>query len=122
MHLVSIVHALGEVLTHEYHGGALRHHQSQHHVAHLALPQGVHPSVISLPLMPTVPAEVVIGPIPVLLPIGIIVLAVVGNQVIQGEAIMGNDEVGAMVRLPAVSGKSHIPSLSPTSHDSSRFD
>ena len=53
--------------------------------------------------MPTVPAEVVVGPISVLLPIGIVVLAVVGNQVVQGKAARGNDESGAMLGLPAES-------------------
>ncbi len=51
--------------------------------------------------MPTIPAEVVIGPVTVLLTICIVMLAVVGNQVIQGEAVMRNDEVDALVGLPA---------------------
>ncbi len=51
--------------------------------------------------MPTVPAEVVVGPVTVLLTICIIVLAIVGNQVIQGEAVVRNDEVDTLVGLPA---------------------
>ncbi len=51
--------------------------------------------------MSTIPAEVVIGPITVLLTICIVMLAIVGNQVIQGEAIMRDDEVDALVGLPA---------------------
>lgn len=87
--------------THEDHGGALRNHQSQHHIAHLALPQRIDSSIISLPFLPTVPPEVVIGAVPVLLPVGIIVLAIVSHQIIQGEPVMSNDEVDALVRLPA---------------------
>ena len=51
--------------------------------------------------MPAVPAEVVVGSITILLPVCIIVLAIVGDQVIQGETVVSNDEVGAMVRLSA---------------------
>ena len=87
--------------THEDHGGALRHHEGQHHVAHLAMPQCIDPSVLSLPLLPTIPAEVVVGAVPVLFTVGIIVLAVVGDQIIQGKAVMSNDEVDALVRLSA---------------------
>ena len=76
-------------------------HESQHHVAHLALPQGIHTGITGLPLMPTIPAEVVIGPITVLLAVCIVMLVIVGNQVIQGEAVMRNDEVDALVGLPA---------------------
>ena len=91
----------GRELTHEDHGGALGHHEGQHHVAHLALAQSIDSSIISLPFLPTVPAEVVVGAIPVLLAIGIIVLVIVGHQVIQGEPIVSNNEVDALVRLPA---------------------
>lgn len=91
----------GTGCTHENHGGALRHHEGQHHIAHLALSQCIHSSILGLPLLPTVPAEVVIGAIPVLFAIGIIVLVVVCYQIIQGEAVMSYDEVDALVRLPA---------------------
>lgn len=37
----------------------------------------------------------------VALAIGIVVLGVVGHQVCQGEAVMGDDEVQAVVRFPA---------------------
>ena len=37
----------------------------------------------------------------VALAIGIVVLGVVGHQVCQGEAVMGDDKVQAVVRFPA---------------------
>ena len=89
------------MLTHQDHGGALRDHEGQHHVAHLALPQSIHAFIASLALLPTIPAEVVIGPVAVLLPIGIIMLGIVRHQVIQCEAVMGNNKIDALVRLPA---------------------
>lgn len=76
-------------------------HKGQHQVAHLALPQGVHALVASLTLLSTVPAEVVIGAISILLPIGIVVLGIVCYQVIQREAVMSYDKVDALMRLPA---------------------
>ena len=91
----------GSNFTHKHHRRPLRDHERKHHVAHLALPQGIHTSITGLPFMPTVPAEVVIGPIAVLLTVRIIVLAIVGHQVIQGEAIVSNDEVDALVGFPA---------------------
>ena len=51
--------------------------------------------------MPAVPAEVVVGAITILLTICIIVFVIVGHQVIQGEAIVGYDEVDALIGLPA---------------------
>ena len=89
------------VLTHQDHGGALRDHEGQHHVAHLALPQSIHAFIASLALLPTIPAEIVIGPVAVLFPIGVIVLKVVCHQVIQCETVMGNHKIDALVRLPA---------------------
>ena len=88
-------------LTHEHHRCSLGDHESQHHIAHLALPQGIHTGITGLTLMPTIPAEVVIGPITVLLTVCIVMLPIVGNKVIQGEAVMRNDEVDALVGLPA---------------------
>lgn len=87
--------------THEDHGGALGHHEGQHHVAHLALPKGIDAIIAGLPFLPAVPAEVVIGAVSILLTICLVVLAVVGHQVMQGVAIMSYDEVDALVRLPA---------------------
>ncbi len=95
------LYCVDETRTHQHHWRSLRHHEGQHHVAHLSLPQGIHSCITCLPLVPTVPAEVVIRPIPVLLTICVIVLAIVGHQVIQGEAIMGNNEVDALVWFPA---------------------
>lgn len=87
--------------THEDHGGALRHHEGQHHVAHLALPQSIDASIGSLSLLPAVPAEVVVGAVPILLAVCLVVLVVVGHQVMQGKAIVSYDEIDALVRLPA---------------------
>ena len=91
----------GSGVTHENHGGALRHHEGQHHVAHLALSQCIHPSILRLPLLPTVPAEVVIGAVSILFTICIIVLAIVCHQIIQGEAVVSYNKVDALVWLPA---------------------
>ena len=54
----------------------------------------------SVSLSPAVPGEVVIGSIPVVLPIGTIALAVVRYQVVESEAIVSNHKVDAVVWLP----------------------
>src|SRR5690606_4212106 len=42
-----------------------------------------------------VPAVVVVAAVAVVLPVRLVVLAVVGDEVAQGEAVVGGDEVGA---------------------------
>ncbi|KAA6423616.1 MAG: hypothetical protein FRX49_06676 [Trebouxia sp. A1-2] len=64
------------------------------------------PASLVSPSCPTIPAEVVIGPITILLTICIVMLAIVGNKIIEGETVMRNDEVDALVGLPA--GAAHV--------------
>ena len=67
--------------------------------------------------MPTVPAEVVIGPVTVLLTVCIVMLAIVGDQVIQGEAVVRNDEVDTLVGLPAGTAHANVTSDDVTTKD-----
>ena len=67
--------------------------------------------------MPTIPAEVVIGPVTVLLTICIVMLAIVSNQVIQGEAVVRNDEVDTLVGLPARTAHANVTSDAVTTKD-----
>ena len=86
--------------THEHHGHALGDSKCEVQVAHLALAQRIDALIISLALDAAVPGEIVVGAVAVALPVRIIVLLVVRHQVIEGEAIMRNDEVYPVRGLP----------------------
>ena len=60
--------------------------------------------VVGLALDPAVPGPVVVGAVGVVLAVGLVVLVVVGDQVAQGEAVVGGDEVDRGVRRAAVVG------------------
>jgi hypothetical protein len=51
-----------------------------------------------LALGAVVPALVVVGAVAVVLAVGLVVLAAVADQVVQGEAVVGGDEVDARLR------------------------
>ena len=49
-------------------------------------------------LGPAVPTEVGVGPVAAALPVGLVVLVVVADQVVQREPVVGGDEVDALFR------------------------
>ena len=59
----------------------------------------VDPDVVRLPFSSTIPAQILINAITATLSIRPVVLGVVGNKVIEGETIMGIDEVDTIHRL-----------------------
>jgi hypothetical protein len=63
-------------------GRALAEQQDGHQVARLAAAQGLDPRVVGRPLDAAVPAQVVVAAVAVVLAVGRVVLAVVGDQVI----------------------------------------
>lgn len=60
--------------------------------------------IAGVALHAAVPAEVVIGAVPVALPVGAVVLVVIGAQVVQREAVVRHNEVDALVWAPALPG------------------
>src|SRR4029450_8699137 len=68
----------------------------------LALAQVPDLEVVGGPLDPAVPGAVVLRAVPVALAVGLVVLVVVADQVIQGEAVVAGDEVDAGVGPAAV--------------------
>ena len=72
----------------------------RYEVAHLPLPSPHDVPVLRGPLCAAVPGEVVVAAVPVLLPVGVVVLVVVRAQVRQHEAIVGDDEVQAVANGP----------------------
>mmetsp|Transcript_7203 Transcript_7203/g.14629 ORF Transcript_7203/g.14629 Transcript_7203/m.14629 type:complete len:278 (-) Transcript_7203:1679-2512(-) len=91
-----------DLIPHHHHGRALRHHQRSHEVFHLPRPQALDRSLLRVALVATVPAVVVVAAVAAALPVGHVVLAVVGHQVAQCEPVVCRDEVDAMERLAVV--------------------
>src|SRR5215468_4862873 len=77
------------------HGDALGEEEGSEEVACLALPQRVHAWIVGGSLRAAVPRGVVVGAVTVVLTVGLVVLAVVGHEVREGESIVGGDEVDA---------------------------
>src|SRR5205085_2509023 len=68
----------------------------------LAPAQRQHAAVVGVALGARVPGAVVVGAVPVVLAVGLVVLVVVGDQVAEGEAVVGGDEVDRRVGPAAV--------------------
>src|SRR3954469_14863003 len=58
----------------------------------------MYPGVVGRPLDAVVPADVVVHPVPVALAVRVVVLPVVRDEVVEGEAVVGRDEVDAVRR------------------------
>ena len=84
----------------EEHRHALAEQQRGDEVALGAAAEREHLDVVGRPLDAVVPRPVVALAVPVVLAVGLVVLLVVGDQVAQGEAVVGGDEVDARERAP----------------------
>ena len=84
-----------------------RGQQGPEQVAHRPAPDHLRGVVVDATLDPVVPGHIVLGPVPVALTVGPVVLAVVGRQVLRGEAVVGGDEVHRGDR-PAVAGAEEV--------------
>ena len=84
------------------HRDAVGQAQRRDQVGGLAVTQREHVRVVGLALDAAVPGPVVVGAVAVALAVGLVVLAVVGDEVAQREAVVGGDEVDRGVRRPAV--------------------
>ena len=79
-----------------------REDQRGEEVALLAVAQRVDLRVVGLALDAAVPRAVVVGPVAVVLEVGLVVLVVVGDEVAQREAVVRGDEVDRRERVAAV--------------------
>ena len=96
-----VVAALGpaELVAHRDHRHPVRHRQQAPRVAQLAAAQRHHlvgHAVVALP--PAVPRAVVAGAVGAALAVGLVVLAVVGDEVVQREPVVARQEVDAVQR------------------------
>src|SRR5262249_22154091 len=98
-----VVPTLGppELVAGQDHGSASGEQENRREVPHLPSAQPSNLLGVRRPLAAAVPAQVVVTAVGVPLAVGFIVLAVVGDQVSQGEAIVAGDEVQTVIRPPA---------------------
>ena len=84
------------------HRHPLREEEGGHEIALGLLARGDDLRVVGRPLDAVVPRHVVVVTVPVVLAVGLVVLLVVADQIVQGEAVVGGDEVDAGVGAAAV--------------------
>src|SRR4030095_6980277 len=65
----------------------------------LPIPEILDGRIVCGPLDSTVPAPVVVGSVAVPFSVVLVVLPVIGDQVVEGEAVVACDEVDALLRL-----------------------
>ena len=68
-------------------------------VLHLAVAQPLDGRVVGRPFDAAVPAAVVVGAVAVVFAVGLVVLVVVGDEVVEREAVVAGDEVDALLGL-----------------------
>ncbi len=83
------------------HGHPGREQQGGEKAARQPAAQRQNVGVVGQALDPAVPGPVVVRPVAPALAVGVVVLAVVGDQVAQGEAVVGGDEVDRCERAAA---------------------
>ncbi len=84
---------------HHEHRHAQRHDRDGEEVLDLAIPQLLDGRVVGRPLDPAVPALVVVPAVAVLFAVGVVVLGVKRDEIVEGEAVMTGREVDALLRL-----------------------
>ncbi len=87
------------LVAHQNHGHADRQQRDGQKVLHLPVAKRLDARIVRRTFDPTVPAPVVVGAVTVVFAIGLVVLAVVGDEVVEGEAIVTRHEVDALLRL-----------------------
>src|SRR5690348_16521763 len=88
-----------DFVAHQEHGKAKRKHGYGHEVLHLAGSESLNFGIRGWTLDTAVPAPIVIAAVAVFLTIGIVMLLVVRDQVIQCKSIVTRDEVHALLCL-----------------------
>src|SRR5690606_16775891 len=91
-----------QLIAAEEHGHALAEQEGGDEVALLSLAHGDDAGIVGGAFSAAVPALVVVGAVLVVLAVGLVVLLVVADQVLEAETIVGGDEVDAGVGLAAI--------------------
>ena len=98
-----------QLITAKKHRYALGEHEGCEHRAAPQLPDGDDRWIIGWALDPGVPRPIVALTVAVPLPIRQVVFVVVRHEVVQGEAVVGRDEVDRGVGSPAGQPARHSP-------------
>jgi len=88
-----------DFIAHQEHGKAERKHRDGYEILHLAGSESLNFSIRGWALDTTVPTPIVIATVTVFLTIGIVMLLVVRDQVIQRKSIVTGNEVHALLCL-----------------------
>ena len=92
--------AAADLVTHEQHRRADRHHQHRQEVLDLPAAQRLHVRRVGRPLRAAVPAQVVVRAVAVAFAVRLVVFVVVRDQIVERESVVAGDEVDALLRLP----------------------
>src|SRR5262249_21960512 len=92
---------VSDFVAREQHRNSLRQDQRGQQIALLPLAQGQDGLIVGWPVDAAVPAIVVAAAVAVLLAVGLVVLAIVADEIVESESIMAGDEVDAGVRETA---------------------
>src|SRR5262249_47919340 len=84
-------------IAHYYHGHPDRKHGDSQEVLDLAVPQFLHCRIIGGALCAAIPASIIIGSIAVVFAVFLIVLVIVGDQVVESEAVMARYEIDTLL-------------------------
>ena len=88
-----------DLVPHQDHGHAQRHQRESQVILHLAVAQPLDLGVLGRAFDAAVPAPVVVGAVAVVLAVRLVVLVVVGDEVVEREAVVAGHEVDALLGL-----------------------
>ena len=84
------------------HGDAAREQQDGRKVAYLPVAERLDRRIVGFTLDAAVPAQVIVDAVAVAFAVGLVVLVVIGDQVVEGEAIVAGYKVDAIDRQPSL--------------------
>src|SRR5262245_28551489 len=106
-------------VTHEQHGHTHREHRDGQKILHLPVSELLHRGIIGGTFNAAVPAAVVVGAVTVVFAVCFVVLVVIRDEVVQGEAVMTRHKVYTFLSLAffmAINGRDPEQTVSKASH------
>src|SRR5580693_1796749 len=96
--VVTVLSAL-HLIAHSDHGHTEREQGDGQEVLHLSISQLPDTRIIGRAFNPTIPAPVIVGAVPVVFEVFFVVLAVVGDEIVECEAVVASHKVHALLSL-----------------------
>ena len=91
--------AAPRLVSHRHHRYADRKHRDHQKIPYLSGSQCFDGRVVRWPFHAAIPAAIVVRAIAIVLAVRLVVLGLVGNKVVQREAVMASDEIDALLGL-----------------------